>query len=216
LVTIDAMGCQKEIARQIRDQKADYCLAVKDNQPHLHEDLCHHFLACVENPESEVAVQEWQTRDRAHGHTDERYYFTTPVPKNLRHRKAWRGIRSVGMTMTYQNVEGDSDAEVRYYILSIPSNVQRFAAAVRGHWGIENSLHWVMDVTFGEDACRIGKDYGGENVSWLRRFAISLLKNEPTVKDSLRAKRNRAGWDIQYLEGVLAAAIQTDQENKEI
>lgn len=215
LVTIDALGCQKQIARQIIDQQGDYCLAVKENQPHLYEDLEDHFQKCVVGISKKVEVEYHDTSERAHGHTDERAYFTTPVPENLRHREEWPGIQSVGMTMTHQNVENKAEGEVRYYILSIPSDAEKFAAAVRGHWGIENSLHWVMDVTFREDACRIGKDHGGENVSWLRRFAISLLKNEPSVKDTIRAKRNRAGWDIQYLETVLAAAIQKDQENPE-
>ena len=110
--------------------------------------------------------------------------------------------------------DGQDTYEVRYYLSSLRSDAERFAAAVRGHWGIENSLHWVMDVTFSEDACRIGKDQGGQNVSWLRRFAISLLKNEPTVKDTIRAKRKRATWDIQYLEQVLLAAMPESQENK--
>lgn len=213
LVTIDAMGCQKAIARQIVAAKGAYCLAVKDNQPHLHEDLQNHFVSCTVDGDSANGLAYQKTTDRAHGHEDERHYYTTPVPSSLRHREEWKGIRSVGMTISYQDVSRDPWGGIRYYILSIPSDVTRFSAAVRGHWSIENSLHWVMDVTFGDDACRIGKDFGGENVSWLRRFAISLLKNEPTIKDSIRAKRHRAGWDIRYLEAVLVAAIQKNTEN---
>ncbi|MGF1581541.1 MAG: ISAs1 family transposase, partial [Gemmataceae bacterium] len=112
----------------------------------------------------------------------------------------WKGIKSIGMTITYS---GETcDGEVRYYILSFANDVNKFANCVRSHWGIENSLHWVMDVTFSEDASRIHKDHGGENCSWLRRLAITLIKNEKTVKDSIRAKRLRAGYDIEYLQKI--------------
>ncbi len=111
------------------------------------------------------------------------------------------------MTITYR-AKSDTDfvdGEVRYYIMGFRNDVERFAEAVRGHWGIENSLHWVMDLTYREDESRIRKDYGGENVSWLRHLAITLVKNETTLKDSIRAKRIRAGYDTSYLEKVLAA-----------
>ena len=112
-----------------------------------------------------------------------------PVPDTVQTRGDWVGLQSIGMAITCRETETSKDREVRYFIMSFTCDVQRFAQAVRDHWGIENSLHWVMDVTFREDESRIHKDYGGENVSWLRRLAITLLKNDSTRKDSTRAKR---------------------------
>ena len=118
-----------------------------------------------------------------------------PVPTTLRTGADWIGLKSIGMTVTYSGngTAPAEDGEVRYYIMSFANNVKQCAEPVRGHWGIENSLHWVMDVTFREDESRIHKDHGGENVSWLRRLAITLIKNDTTRKDSIRAKRIRAG-----------------------
>lgn len=209
IVTIDAMGCQKEIAQQIIQGKGEYCLAVKGNQEKLSEDIAASFEKLLEDESIDVDHQRRHVidRKRPHGRHEERYYYTLPVPDTLRTASEWAQLKSIGMTITYR-AKSDTDfvdGEVRYYIMSFRNDVERFAEAVRGHWGIENSLHWVMDLTFREDESRIRKDYGGENVSWLRRLAITLLKNETTLKDSIRAKRIRAGYDTSYLEKVLAA-----------
>ena len=142
---------------------------------------------------------------RPHGRVESRSYYTLPAAKTLRTGAEWVGLKSIGMTITYrgEGQEASDEGEIRYYIMSFASNVHQFARAVRGHWGIENSLHWVMDVTFREDKSRIHKDQGGENVSWLRRLAITLLKNDVTRKDSIRAKRIRAGYDINYLQEII-------------
>ena len=209
IVTIDAMGCQKEIAELIIQGRGDYCLAVKGNQEKLSADIAVSFEHLLEDESKVVDHQSRHIIDlkRPHGRHEERYYYTLAVPETLRTAAEWKGLKSIGMTITYRaNSEQDFvDGEVRYYIMSFANDVDLFAEAVRGHWGIENSLHWVMDLTFREDESRIRKDYGGENVSWLRRLAITLLKNETTLKDSLRAKRLRAGYDTAYLEKVLAA-----------
>ena len=210
LVTIDAMGCQTEIAAQIVKQQGDYYLAVKGNQEHLHEDLQSHFNACLENDFANVEHQTEETHEKAHGRIEHRLYYATEVPKSLRNPKRWAGLKSVGLVITERIVGGRSEVAVRYYIGSLAPDAKRFAAATRKHWGIENSLHWIMDVTFQEDQCRIRKDHGAENFSWLRRFAITLLKKETTVKDTIRAKRRRAMWSINYLESVLLAAIHAD------
>jgi predicted transposase YbfD/YdcC len=202
IVTIDAMGCQKNIAAQIIAAKADYSLAVKDNQPTLAEDIANSFLSAVES--SLESLAKCETHETGHGRTDSRYYYTMPVPEGLRTAHEWKGLKSIGMTITYR--QADSDGELRYYINSFPSDVHTFANAVRGHWAIENSLHWVMDVTFREDESRIHKDYGGENVSWLRRIATSFLKRDTTIKDSVRSKRIRAGYDVEFLKQMLASA----------
>jgi len=203
VVTIDAMGCQKAIAEQIIDQGGEYCLSAKDNQPKLVEEIREAFAAAMEDNFDNVAQQEMQTSNKGHGREEMRYYCTMPVPDTFATAKDWKGLNSLGMTISSRKADGPS--EVRYYITSFSSDVDRFAKAVRGHWGIENSLHWVMDVTFGEDASRIRKGHGGENVSWLRRLAISIIKHDTSVKDSVRAKRLRASYNIKHLERILAA-----------
>lgn len=209
IVTIDAMGCQKEIAQQIIDGKGDYCLAAKGNQEKLANDIAAAFEAAMGDENNQGIYQHRHIIDpkRPHGRHEERYYYTMPVPESLRTAEQWPGLKSIGLTITYRatGTETDVNGEVRYYIMSFASDVERFAEAVRGHWGIENSLHWVMDLTFREDESRIRKDHGGENVSWLRRLAITLIKNESSLKDSIRAKRIRAGYDTDYLERILAA-----------
>lgn len=203
IVTIDAMGCQKEIAAQIIAAHADYCLAVKDNQPTLSEDIKNAFMDAMEDEFASTSHGECETHNEAHGRTETRYYYTMPVPDTLRTAHEWEGLNSIGMTVTHRDV--DCDGEIRYYINSFASDAKQFASAVRSHWGIENSLHWVLDVTFREDDSRIHKDHGAENVSWLRRLAVSLIKLDTTIKDSIRAKRIRAGYNVNFLKQMLAS-----------
>lgn len=205
LITIDAMGCQKEIVRQIIDAKGDYCLAVKGNQEHLEEDIVAHFSQCLDSDFAGIDYQFHTTSERRHGRQELREYYLTGVPDSLRKAEAWKGLAGVGMVISQRQIKGKDEGDVRYYIVSF-NDVERFATAVRGHWSIENSLHWIMDVTFREDECRIQDDFGASNFSWLRRFAISLLKNEPTKKDTVRAKRLEATWNVDYLLAVLLAA----------
>lgn len=212
LITIDAMGCQKEIARKIKAGNGDYCLAVKGNQEHLYEDIADHFDRCVETDFAGVDYTSHTTSERGHGRTETREYYMTEVPNGHRSAAAWAGLRAVGMTVSRTEENGTESLEARYYIVSISYRyIRRFAAAVRGHWRIENSLHWIMDITFREDESRIQNPFGASNFSWLRRFATSLLKNEPTLKDSVKGKREEAGWSIDYLVKVLVAAIPTSR-----
>lgn len=209
IVTIDAMGCQKEIAATIIKGKGDYCLAVKGNQETLAKDIETSFDAAINKDFRGKGQQQYCTSDekRPHGRIETRHYYTMPVSATVRTRADWKGLKSIGLTITYRGngTRPAEDGEVRYYIMSFDSHVEQFAEAVRGHWGIENSLHWVMDVTFREDESRIHKDHGGENVSWLRRLAITLIKNDKTRKDSIRAKRIRAGYDTDYLQDIINA-----------
>jgi predicted transposase YbfD/YdcC len=207
LITIDAMGCQKGIAQQIVEGGGDYVLAVKDNQPKLHEALQEQFIELHESG-AESGRGYHVTGEKSHGRQELRHYYTMPIPPKLAAQLAsWKGCRSLGQVITHVTRDGKEEvSEVRYYISTLPSNARRFAAAVRGHWGIENSLHWVLDVTFDEDRSRIRKDHGADNFALLRRIAISLIKRD-TSRGSVRRKRKRAAWSERGLETILQAMV---------
>ena len=205
MVTIDAMGCQTEIARRIVEGKADYCLAAKGNQPTLHQGLVDFLEDHLEDDFARTKVRRYQTHEKGHGREETRYYDICPVPKDLPDRSRWAHIRAIGITINVTERDGKECVEVRYYILSKYIAARRFAEAVRSHWGIENNLHWQLDVTFQEDQCRIRKGHADTNFSILRRTALSMLKNEPTLKVGIKNKRLTAGWDETYLEKVLCA-----------
>lgn len=203
LVTIDAMGCQVEIAQQIVDGGADYCLAVKDNQPTLRQGIEDFFEDHLQDEFARTKVRRHETHERAHGREEHRDYYLCPVPENLPDRSRWPRLKAIGMVISITQRDGKECCEVRYYLLSRSLSAKRFAEAARGHWGIENSLHWQLDVTFGEDQSRIRKGHADANFSSLRRTALSLLKAEPTAKVGIKNKRLTAGWDDSYLEKVL-------------
>src|SRR6516164_1081599 len=163
IVTIDAMGCQKEIAAKAREKGADYLLAVKENQPHLYEDLSDHFDRVLEDEELLPRSRRHATREKNRGRAEHRTYIATPVPEDLRNRAAWRDLSSVGCVVSVVQREGKETVEVRYFISSLKPNAKRLAKAARGHWGIENSQHWVLDVVFQEDQCRARLDNAAEN-----------------------------------------------------
>ena len=203
LVTIDAMGCQTEIAQQIIEGGADYCLAVKGNQPTLHQAIQAHFVQHMENDFADTPVRRHETHEKGHGRYEDRYYYICPLPKDLPTRDRWAKLKAIGITINITQRGGKETSEVRYYILSKYLSGQRFAEAVRGHWGIENSLHWQLDVTFGEDQSRIRKGHAEANFSLLRRTSLSLLKNNKSVKLGVKNKRLKAGWDDDYRLKVL-------------
>ena len=203
LVTIDAMGCQTEIAKKILDAKADYVLAVKDNQPTLKQGIQRHFNRHLEDDFAHSPARRHYTVEKGHGREEERHYCICPVPADLPDRARWPGLKAIGLAISSTQRDGKQCNEVRYYILSKYLSVRRFAAAVREHWGIENRLHWQLDVTFQEDQCRIRKGHADANFSIIRRTALSLLKNESTLKVGVKNKRLAAGWDESYLEKVL-------------
>jgi len=203
LVTIDAMGCQKQIAKDIVQDGGDYVLAVKENQPTLHAALESFFDKAVEKDFEEEQCRVHETNEVSRGRQETRQFVTAPLPASMAEfKKDWRGLQSIGRAMSMIERDGIVTAEVRYYILSTPPKVKAFATAVRGHWSIENSLHWVLDVVFQEDASQIRIGHGPENFGFLRRFVISLLKQD-TSEGSLRRKRKRAAWDTNFLEKVL-------------
>jgi predicted transposase YbfD/YdcC len=203
LVTIDAMGCQVEIAKAIVERKADYCLAVKQNQPTLFDGIVNFFGDHLEDDFARTSVRRHETKEKGHGRVEHRYYFICPVPDDLPDRERWPELKAIGLTVADTQRGGQDCCEVRYYILSRYVSGRRFAEAVRGHWGIENSLHWQLDVTFQEDQCRIRKGHADENFSILRRTALSLLKNERSQKVGIKNKRLVAAWDEGYLFKVL-------------
>ena len=203
IVTIDALGCQKEIAAQIVKGGGDYVLAVKGNQPKLHAALQEHFDRLHETDFADATCRRRTTREKAHGRREDRYYYQSPAADALGElADAWAGLVSVGQVIAITRRDGKETSEVRYHISSLTPGVKRFAQAVRGHWTIENSLHWVLDVVFDEDRSRIRKDHGPDNFALLRRFAISLIKQD-TTPGSVRRKRKRAAWNNDALQDIV-------------
>jgi predicted transposase YbfD/YdcC len=203
MVTIDAMGCQTEIARRIVDAEADYCLAVKDNQPTLHRGIIDFFEEGLENDFAGIRMRCHVTDEKGHGRQETRCYMICPVPEDLPDRSRWHGLKAIGVAISDTRREGKTVGENRYYILSKFISAGRFADAVRSHWTIENRLHWQLDVTFQEDQSRLRQGHADVNFSILRRTALSLLKNETTLKVGIKNKRLTSGWDESYLEKVL-------------
>jgi predicted transposase YbfD/YdcC len=203
LVTIDAMGCQTEIAQAILDAKADYVLAVKKNQRTLYDGIAWHFCYHKTFDYVEVKVSRHQTVEKGHGREETRSYFVCDVPDDLPGRERWPKLAAIGMVVSETLRDGKLCMEWRYYILSKKLSAKRFAAAVRGHWSIENNLHWQLDVTFQEDQSRLRRGHADANFSTLRRTALSLLKNNRSLKVGIKNKRLAAGWDESYLAQVL-------------
>jgi predicted transposase YbfD/YdcC len=201
LVTIDAMGCQKEIAEQIIQQGGDYILAVKENQPTLYAGIERLDAAALA---SEYAgISSCGVHEHSHGRDEFRACWVLTDLEELRERTQWPGLRSVIVVVRDRTVGKQNSCERHYYISSRRLSAKKFLGAVRGHWGIENSLHWVLDVVFAEDHSRVRKDHGPENFGMVRRMAISMLKAEQN-KASIQVKRLKAGWDDSFLEKVLA------------
>jgi predicted transposase YbfD/YdcC len=202
LITIDAMGCQKDIARDIVDGGGDFVIGLKDNQPKLREAIETHFDKHLELDLEYLQYRSHETSESSHGRIDERSYFLTKIPPDFALKKEWPWIKAIGYSLRVtQHADGSETDETRYYILSRYLSGKRFSEAVRGHWGIE-SMHWVLDVNFREDDSRTRERTLGNNLSWLRRFAVSLLKRHSS-KDSLRGKMIRCSLNSEFLAEVL-------------
>lgn len=204
IVTIDAMGTQTAIARQIVDGGGDFVLALKGNQGGLYEDVMAYVDAHLGDDFAGVKVRRFVERETSHGRSDVRTYLQFPVPDDLPGRSRWKGLRTIGLAIRESVQDGVETCDVRYYICSLRPGVKQFARAARGHWGIENPCHWTLDVTYREDAHRTRERNLAENLAWLRRFTLSLLKQQPGKK-SLAMKRRMCGWNDEYLLQVLAA-----------
>jgi predicted transposase YbfD/YdcC len=201
-VSIDAMGCQKAIAKQIVEQGGHYVLAVKDNQPNLLHDIQQSFVAALDTDCAGLSTNTYETRERGHGREEQRSYTVLHVTEGLRGAADWQGLTTIGMCYSQRTIAGVSSEEIRYFIGSKKASAKVYAKALRHHWGIENNLHWQMDVSFAEDDSRIQKRHAAENFAMLRRIALNLLKLHPS-KYSINTKRLLAGWDADFLQEVL-------------
>ena len=198
IVTIDAMGCQKQIAEKIVDSDADYVLAVKKNNKKLYEGLELFFQQVTQA--SSTSIDYYESFTKEHGREDTRKYWVTSDIGWLPGKDKWQGLRSVGMTITESTTGKKTTSEARLYISSLAANAKTFANAVRSHWGIETSLHWVLDIAFREDESRIRKDNAPENLAIARHLALTLLKQEKTLKRGIAGKRFQAAMKTEYLE----------------
>lgn len=202
VVTIDAIGCQTEIAETILRQGADYVLAVKDNQPTLREDV----QAAFEHTRRFNRPDYHKTVNKGHGRIEIRECWAISDPDILAHindYKLWKGLHSLVKVTSERRGNGETSHTTRYFISSLPADAQRLLHSVRAHWHIENGLHWVLDMAFREDESRVRKDHAPQNLAILRHIALNLLKQESSLKVGVKAKRLRAGWDEQYLLKVL-------------
>ncbi len=197
IVTLDAMGCQKKIAREIIEADAEYVLALKGNQETVHEEV-RTFLddAIVHTPDT---LDYTQTVEKDHGRLETRRYWQSDQLEWFADLPKWEGLRSVGVVESVRELKGITQTQRRYFLSSLPLDAPRFARAVRSHWGVENSLHWVLDVQFGEDQCRARTGNAAENLATLRRLALNLLKRDTTKKRGIRGKQKNAGWNHRYL-----------------
>jgi predicted transposase YbfD/YdcC len=203
IITIDAIGAQKSIAGKIIDGGADYVLALKGNQETLHQAVIDHI---DEQLEGELeGAQELVTTEKGHGREEMRTYLQLPAPEGLPGFALWKALKTIAVVTSLCIRDGKETIEVRYYISSLAMDVKRLARAVRGHWGIENSCHWVLDVTYREDESRIREEALRENFAWLHRFTLSLLKQHPD-RASIAMKRRSCGWNENYLLQVITGA----------
>jgi predicted transposase YbfD/YdcC len=203
VVTIDAMGCQTDVARAIVDGGGDYILAVKGNQPTLHDGIVEHVLGHMDDDFARVDVSRHETREEGHGRSEHRTYYVLDVPPGLPDACRWKGLKQIGVAISETERDGRSCDDVRYYISSKRLTARRFGTLVRGHWGIENSLHWQLDLSFDEDRNRTRKDHAAANLAVLRRIALSLLKNETSSNVGVKNRRLTAAWNTDYLHKVL-------------
>ncbi len=204
VISIDAMGCQTEIAAQMVAQQGDYVLALKGNQGDLHQDVEQLFDHAHRQNFRGIEHDFYETQEQGHGRQEIRRYWVMGKTEYLLGAEHWAKLTTIGCVESQRQVGDKMTCERRYYLLSLPPDATGFATAVRGHWGIENQLHWILDVGFREDQSRATQGYCAENLAVIRHLAINLLTQEQSAKGGTRAKRLKAGWDDQYLAKILA------------
>ena len=212
IVTIDAMGCQKSITKDIVEAEADYVLTLKANHPYLHREVAKWYGQCLEQDFAHQAHDyfEESASSNNHGRIERRQYWLIDVPQHLeRTTKSWTNLNSFAMVKRTRQVGDKISEETHYYISSLEhsAGAKKVANAIRSHWSVENHLHWSLDVAFNEDACRVRKDEGPANLACLRRIAQTQLKRETSAKVGMKNKRSRAGWDQNYLLKVLGLDV---------
>lgn len=206
VVTIDAMGCQREVARTIVARQGDYVLALKGNQPALHEAVTLLFAEECDTTQPGATLDRAETVEKGHGRTERRTCWATDDPTVIRYLDPagrWPGLRSVAMVVAERRIDLAIRRESRYYLSSLPADAVRLNRIVRTHWRIENELHWVLDVVFDEDQSRVRRGYADQNLALVRRIALSLLKRDVTTKTGIKAKRLRAACNDRYLRALL-------------
>ena len=206
-VTIDAMGCQKEIAAKIVAGGGDYVLALKDNHPTLHAAVAQEFATALEADAPPPEMRRHVTVETNRGREERREYLTLPAPKWLPGFADWAGLATLVLVLRLTEVDGVVKAEASYYLSSLPPKVKALAQAIRQHWSIESQLHWILDVTFTEDASRIRKRQAPQTSAMLRRLAVSILSSDTSKKESIRGKRYRACLSTDVLERILLGFI---------
>ncbi len=205
LVTIDAMGCQKVIAQTILDRGGHYALTVKDNQQHLVEDIRAMFATAFETDFAGIGHDSYETRSQGHGRTEYRHYTVLYSTAGIRNAAEWAELSVLGMCYCERTERGKTTHEVRSFIGDVKESARYYGEALRHHWGIENQLHWQLDMTFGEDGNQVSQRCAAENLALVRKLALMLLKRHP-AKESMAVKRLHAALDVGFLEEIIGFA----------
>lgn len=204
IVTIDAIGCQKEIVKLITQQNADYVITLKKNQGNLYDEVEKLFKSGISNSFQGIESSTYKTEEMGHGRHEIRHYvMLSGIGSRLDPESVWSNFNSIGMVESVRSLDGKTTVETRYFISSLEENAEKFANCVRSHWGIENSLHWILDVVLREDDCRIRKDNAPQNFAVLRQIAVNVLGEDKRVKLGIKNKQFLAAMDYKYLERVL-------------
>lgn len=206
VITSDSMGCQKKIAEKIVNKQADYAIGLKENQQSLHDEVANYFEQAQAIDFEDVPVDHHQSLDCGHGRLEERNVYVTDDLDWLPMKEEWPGLRSIVMIDSKRKIANATSHEIRYYVTSLAPDAEKLAAVIRTHWCIENQVHWVLDVTFQEDASQVSTGNAAENLSILRRLSLNTLRLDSDKKTSLRAKRKKAGWNNAYLLKILVSA----------